>query len=68
MDQKLDDVFISEKNVLREVITALNRNWRGIVLIVDEARRLMGTITDGDIRRAILSGKGLETPVAELLA
>lgn len=68
MDQKLDDVFISEKNVLREVITALNRNWRGIVLVVDEARRLMGTITDGDIRRAILSGKGLETPVAELLA
>lgn len=68
MDDRLANVLISPKAVLREVITALNRNWRGIVLVVDEAKRLVGTITDGDIRRAILSGKGLETPVSDLLS
>jgi dTDP-glucose pyrophosphorylase len=67
MAEKLDNVLIYPENVLQEVITALNRNWRGIVLVVDEMKRLLGTITDGDIRRAILSGKGLETPVSELL-
>ena len=35
----------------------------GIVLAVDDAFRLVGTISDGDIRRAILRGYGLESPV-----
>ena len=67
MVERLMDVLISPGCVLQEVITALNRNWRGIVLVVDETKQLLGTITDGDIRRAILAGKGLETPVSELL-
>jgi len=33
---------------------------RGIVLVVDEAHRLSGVITDGDVRRAFLAGTGLE--------
>jgi len=68
MDEKLANVLISPICVLRDVITALNKNWRGIVLVVDDQKKLLGTITDGDIRRAILAGKGLETPVSTLLA
>jgi dTDP-glucose pyrophosphorylase len=68
MDEKLANVLISPESVLREAITALNRNWRGIVLVVDEGQRLLGTITDGDIRRVILAGKDLETPLVNLLA
>jgi len=34
-----------------------------IVMVVDESERLKGTITDGDIRRAILSGKPLTETV-----
>lgn len=67
MDEKLTNVLISPKCVLRDVITALNKNWRGIVLVVDDDQKLLGTITDGDIRRAILAGKGLETSVLDLL-
>jgi dTDP-glucose pyrophosphorylase/CBS domain-containing protein len=68
MNDKLVDVLIEQDRLLRDAITALNRNWRGIVLVVDDEQRLLGTITDGDIRRAILAGKGLESPVLELLA
>lgn len=67
MVQKLENVLVSRSCVLRDVITALNKNWRGIVLVVDEDNKLLGTITDGDIRRAILAGKGLETKVRHLL-
>lgn len=34
-----------------------------IILVVDEDGRLIGTVTDGDIRRGILSGVSLEEPV-----
>ena len=54
-------------STLREVMACIDRNQRGIVLITDEHHRLLATITDGDIRRALLSGFGLSAPVGELL-
>lgn len=48
-------------------MTCIDRNAKGIALIVDEKRRLIGTITDGDIRRAILAKMDLEKPISELL-
>jgi NDP-sugar pyrophosphorylase family protein len=38
------------------------------VLVVDAERRLVGTITDGDIRRAVLASMDLSRPVTALLA
>jgi dTDP-glucose pyrophosphorylase/CBS domain-containing protein len=68
MSEKLMDIYIYSSSILRDAITAINHNERGIALVVDGEQRLLGTITDGDIRRAILDGKGLTTPVVELLA
>jgi dTDP-glucose pyrophosphorylase len=45
----------------------IDRNAEGIALVVDEERRLIGTVTDGDIRRAILAGMDLDSPVQALL-
>ena len=53
---------------LCEAITCIDREKRGIALVVDTEGRLVGTITDGDIRRAILAGLGVDTPIAVLLA
>lgn len=44
----------------------MNRNRRGIVVVVDDSGILLDTITDGDIRRAVLDGVSLETTVAAL--
>ena len=40
---------------------------KGIALVLDERRHLIGTVTDGDIRRAILAGMDLELAIGELL-
>ena len=39
----------------------------GIALIVDETHHLIGTITDGDIRRAILNGVEMDDGIDKLL-
>lgn len=52
---------------IREAIATIDRNQRGIVLVTDAERHLLGTITDGDIRRAILHGSTLETAVTAIL-
>ena len=53
---------------IREAIGRIDATRRGIVLVVDSERRLLGTVTDGDIRRAILYRLEVEQPVSVLLA
>ncbi len=55
---------ITADQSLLECLYAIDRAGTGIILVVDEDFRLIGTISDGDIRRAILKGHGLETPLA----
>ena len=52
---------------IRAVMACIDRNAKGIALVVDLDRRLIGTITDGDIRRAILAGVDLDLPAQTLL-
>lgn len=62
------ELFVAPQASLREVLERSNATRRGIVLVVDDERRLLGTITDGDIRRAMLAGTNLEMKAAALLA
>jgi len=47
---------------VRDAIAKLNERGGRIVLVV-ENDRLRGTLTDGDVRRAILAGTALDAPV-----
>ncbi len=66
MTSDLSALCIRPDNTLREAIACIDRNKQGIVLVVDEERRLLDTITDGDIRRAALVGMNLDLPVHQL--
>lgn len=68
MISDFSNLCITPDNSIRRAVACIDRNEKGIVLITDQERRLLGTITDGDIRRAILAGQGLDAPVSELLA
>jgi dTDP-glucose pyrophosphorylase len=50
-----------------QVMTCIDRNTKGIALVVDADGRLLNTVTDGDIRRSILAGVKLDAPLAALL-
>lgn len=60
--------LITKSKAVRELMSLMDRCALGIVLVVDEDRRLEATVTDGDVRRAILLGIELEEPVSQLLA
>jgi len=64
---RLESLFVGPEDSLRTVLTCIDRNTQGIALVIDGKRRLLGTITDGDIRRAILHGLNLSLPVSALL-
>lgn len=66
--RKLASLCVSPSHTLREVMLCINQNAHGIALVVDSQGRLLDTITDGDLRRAILAGVELHLPVSLLMA
>lgn len=48
----------------RELLARMDAGAQGILLLVDEDGRLRRTITDGDLRRALLNGAPLDAPLA----
>jgi len=52
---------------LRDAIAAIERTRRLIAAVIDADGRLLGILSDGDIRRAILSGKELDSPAADVM-
>ena len=52
---------------VREVMARIDRASLQIALVVDGDNQLLGTVTDGDIRRGILRGHGLDDPVDLLM-
>lgn len=52
---------------LRDVMRVLERSRVQIALVVDDENVLLGTCTDGDVRRALLSDGDLDTPVARVM-
>ena len=62
------NICIGPHDTLRTAAENMNRNVRGIVVVVDEDGHLLDTITDGDIRRAVLDGMTLDVTARELSA
>jgi len=52
---------------MKEVLQAISEGNMQIALVVDDDCHLSGTVTDGDIRRALLRGDGLETTITSLM-
>jgi len=47
--------IISERVILKEALEEMGKTRLGIVCIVDDSTSLVGILTDGDIRRKLLS-------------
>ena len=62
-----DDLIVDENATIADVIVKLNKNLRQIVCVVDDARRLLGIVGDGDIRRKLLDGITVKDSVKQVI-
>ena len=58
---------IKKNNNLGHVIKNLNDSGLKISLIVDTNKKLIGTITDGDVRRGLLNGLNLKDKINSII-
>lgn len=67
MNKNIADISVRPNQTLREIIYVIDKNAKGIALVVDDRGHLLGTISDGDVRRAILAELDLNTTANTLL-
>jgi len=60
------DILIKETNTIFDAIKIIEEGLKQIALVVDDDLRLIGTINDGDIRRALLKNISLDNTIEDL--
>ena len=60
-------VLLAPDASLKRAIEVLNKEKPRIVLVVDKVNCLLGTVTDGDIRRALLRNCSMKTSIYEVM-
>ena len=60
-------IFVRSNATIRDAIECIDEGAIEIALAVDEHERLLGTISDGDVRRALLRGARLDASIAEII-
>ena len=61
-------MLVKSDQPLREALQTIDYNAQGVCFIVDpQDGQLVGVLTDGDIRRALLKGANLETVTSEVM-
>ena len=68
IEKKLFAKCIAYEGVnIKEVISTIEKGGLRIALILSKAEKLIGTVSDGDIRRGLLRGLSLESPISEVM-
>ena len=60
-------VLLKSSDSLEKAIKVLHVGGLQIALVVDEKQKLLGTITDGDIRRALINHREMSSSVEEIM-
>ena len=60
------EIFIKETDTIINALKKLDKTLKKVLLVVDAQEKLLGTITDGDIRRYIIKHGTFEATLREV--
>ena len=63
----LNKISLDPSTPVLKAMEVINEGAAQIALVLDDQKRLLGTLTDGDIRRGLLNGFSLDSPVELLM-
>jgi dTDP-glucose pyrophosphorylase/CBS domain-containing protein len=64
--KKIDDIVVKESSSILDVLKIIDESSKQLAIVVDDNNKLLGTISDGDIRRAILKNIPLTESVKNI--
>jgi dTDP-glucose pyrophosphorylase/predicted transcriptional regulator len=67
MSHNWEKILVLPTARIQEVLKVIDSQALQLALVVDTSNRLLGTVTDGDIRRALINGLSLSEPISEIM-
>lgn len=61
------DISVDPRATIRDVLGRLDRSRLQVIFVEDADGRLIGAVSDGDIRRGLLAGKSLDDSVEQVM-
>jgi dTDP-glucose pyrophosphorylase/predicted transcriptional regulator len=68
MSHNWKNILVSSTATIQEVLKVIDNEALQFALVVDAGNRLLGTVTDGDIRRALINDLPLSHPISEIMS
>lgn len=65
--RELDKYLISPNSTVVEAMRKIDSNSKGILFVVNDINRLLGVVTDGDIRRWLIRTGQLKSPIRYMM-
>lgn len=63
----INKIIVNQNATIKEAMRIIDQGAIRTALVVDENNRLCGIVTDGDIRRGILSGVDIEEKISKIM-
>ena len=63
----LTKILVSPNTAIKEAIVAINSGAAQVALVVDPHNKLLGLVTDGDVRRGIINNISLDDEVSSIM-
>ena len=60
------EISIHVNETIKAALKKLDKTAKKVLLVVDQEEKLLGAVTDGDVRRYILSGKSLNNKISAI--
>lgn len=67
MSHNWKKILVSPTATIQEVLKTIDSESLQFALVVDEDNLLLGTVTDGDVRRALINSLSLSQPISEIM-
>jgi dTDP-glucose pyrophosphorylase len=64
---KWKDTILTTDAIIEDILKNLNKTGSRIVLIINNKQEFQGTISDGDVRRALISGLDQKTSIKKII-
>ena len=65
--KKIENIKLKQNATIKEALGIIDSGAMQIALVVDDNDKLLGTLTDGDIRRGILRGLDLDSSIETIV-
>lgn len=65
--KSVENIKLIPKSSIREALKIIDSGAMQIAIVVDQDNRLIGTLTDGDIRRGLLNNLGLDNTIESII-